>query len=177
MKLSTIIFVTAITLAAAEPQGWFPHEGGLLRYRVNIRFGEEPDTMPAGWKFGRVSAVAVNSLDEVFVFQRGSEADPIIVSIAKATISVPVNAPPALFHPHQIAHQLLDPAGPPLDLQQLLLDHHLQSADQIHFGHPERTASRALPLASDNQHRNLQTGQPTPVPSTATEPPLRQDSA
>jgi len=37
--------------------GWYPHEGGLLKYMVQIRFGEEPDTMPEGWKFGRVSAV------------------------------------------------------------------------------------------------------------------------
>ena len=26
-------------------QGWYPHEGGLMKYRVQIRFGEEPDTM------------------------------------------------------------------------------------------------------------------------------------
>ncbi len=50
-----------------------------MKYRVNIRFGEEPDTMPAGWKFGRVSAVAVNSLGEVFVFHRGPKADPVVV--------------------------------------------------------------------------------------------------
>ena len=31
------------------PAGWMPHEGGLLKYRVAIRFGEEPDTMPDGW--------------------------------------------------------------------------------------------------------------------------------
>lgn len=64
--------------------GWYPHEGGLLKYRVNIRFGEEPDTMPDGWKFGRVSAVATNaSGSEVFVFQRGKKADPIVVFDAK----------------------------------------------------------------------------------------------
>ena len=66
-------------LAGAEP-GWFPHEGGLLKYRVNSRFGEEPeDTMPPGWKFGRVSAVAVDAANEVYVFHRGPKADPIIV--------------------------------------------------------------------------------------------------
>ena len=48
-------------------QGWYPHEGGLLKYRVQIRFGEEPDTMPEGWKFGRVSAVAVDSAGNVYV--------------------------------------------------------------------------------------------------------------
>jgi len=67
-------------LVAAEPQGWFPHEGGLLKYRVNIRFGEEPDTMPEGWKFGRVSAVATDPAGrEVFVFHRGKKADPVVV--------------------------------------------------------------------------------------------------
>ncbi len=73
--------VAAFLLAgtAAAQQGWYPHEGGLLKYRVNIRFGEEPDTMPAGWKFGRVSAVAVNAAGEVLVFQRGPKADPLIV--------------------------------------------------------------------------------------------------
>jgi DNA-binding beta-propeller fold protein YncE len=73
-----LIVALAVGLLGQE-KGWYPHEGGLLKYRVNIRFGEEPDTMPAGWKFGRVSAVAVNSQREVFVFQRGPNADPIIV--------------------------------------------------------------------------------------------------
>lgn len=50
-----------------------------MKYRVKIRFGEEPDTMPNGFKFGRVSAVAVDSRDEVYVFQRGPKADPIVV--------------------------------------------------------------------------------------------------
>jgi DNA-binding beta-propeller fold protein YncE len=66
--------------AAQAPEGWYPHEGGLLRYRVNIRFGEEPDTMPAGWKFGRVSSVATSpDGQEVYVFHRGDKADPLIV--------------------------------------------------------------------------------------------------
>ena len=48
--------------AFGAQQGWYPHEGGLMKYRVNIRFGEEPkDTMPSGWKFGRVSSVATDS--------------------------------------------------------------------------------------------------------------------
>src|SRR6266478_3814056 len=69
------------TAALSAEQGWYPHEGGLMKYRVNIRFGEEPeDTMPAGWKFGRVSAVATNPAGtEVYVFQRGKKADPLIV--------------------------------------------------------------------------------------------------
>src|SRR5215813_7403419 len=62
-----------------KEDGWYPHEGSLLKYRVNIRFGEEPDTMPAGWKFGRVSAVATDVQGQVYVFQRGPKADPIIV--------------------------------------------------------------------------------------------------
>jgi DNA-binding beta-propeller fold protein YncE len=74
-----LVFVMLASALLAEEKGWYPHEGGLLKYRVNIRFGEEPDTMPAGWKFGRVSAVAVNSQREVFVFQRGPKADPIVV--------------------------------------------------------------------------------------------------
>src|SRR5262245_61330473 len=73
-----VIFITA-TILLADEKGWYPHEGGLLKYRVNIRFGEEPDTMPAGWKFGRVSAVAVNSKREVLVFHRGPKADPIVI--------------------------------------------------------------------------------------------------
>src|SRR5579884_3210025 len=62
------------------PEAWYPHQGSLLKYRVHIRFGEEPDTMPDGWKFGRVSAIATNQAgNEVFVFQRGTHADPLIV--------------------------------------------------------------------------------------------------
>lgn len=59
--------------------GWYPHEGGLMEYSVKIRFGMEPNTMPEGWHFGRVSAVATDSENNVFVFQRGDVADPIIV--------------------------------------------------------------------------------------------------
>lgn len=87
MKKSLLLsafLAIAFTLPAAEP-GWYPHEGGLMKYRVNIRFGEEPDTMPDGWKFGRVSAVATNPQGEVFVFQRGLKADPLIVFDGKGT--------------------------------------------------------------------------------------------
>jgi DNA-binding beta-propeller fold protein YncE len=84
MKIRRVAFVAAAAavLFAAE-KGWHTHEGGLLKYRVNIRFGEEPDTMPDGWKFGRVSAVASDSSGEVYVFQRGPKADPIVVFDAK----------------------------------------------------------------------------------------------
>ena len=79
LRFFPILLILALCAAAAE-QGWFPHEGGLMKYRVNIRFGEEPDTMPDGWKFGRVSAVATSkSAQEVFVFQRGPKADPDVV--------------------------------------------------------------------------------------------------
>ena len=77
--MKTLIAVTALAVAGWGQQGWYPHEGGLMKYRVNIRFGEEPDTMPDGWKFGRVSAVAINAKGEVYVFQRGPKADPIVV--------------------------------------------------------------------------------------------------
>ena len=77
------IAALACCLAAYAQQGWYPHEGGLLKYRVNIRFGEEPDTMPQGWKFGRVSAVATDSAGRVYVFHRGQKADPLIVFDAK----------------------------------------------------------------------------------------------
>jgi DNA-binding beta-propeller fold protein YncE len=78
-----VLLIGSLALAllfASEHAGFYPHEGGLLKYRVQIRFGEEPvDTMPDGWKFGRVSAVATDSRGEVYVFQRGKKADPVIV--------------------------------------------------------------------------------------------------
>jgi sugar lactone lactonase YvrE len=77
MKLA--IAAGVVAASAWAQQGWYPHEGGLMKYRVNIRFGEEPDTMPDGWKFGRVSAVAVNGKGEVYVFHRGAKAEPIVV--------------------------------------------------------------------------------------------------
>jgi DNA-binding beta-propeller fold protein YncE len=82
---SAWLLLTAFGVAAfsAGEQGWYPHEGSLLKYRVNIRFGEEPDTMPDGWKFGRVSAVATDTKGEVYVFQRGTKADPLIVFDAR----------------------------------------------------------------------------------------------
>ena len=73
-----MVMFLAASLCGGE-HGWYPHEGGLLKYRVHIRFGQEPDTMPEGWKFGRVSAVATDSAGQVYVFQRGEKADPIIV--------------------------------------------------------------------------------------------------
>ena len=72
------IFLIAMT-ATPQPQGWYPHEGGDLKYRVQIRFGKEPDTMPEGWEFGRVSAVATDSAGRVFVFHRNLKIDPLVV--------------------------------------------------------------------------------------------------
>src|SRR5207247_5633318 len=61
-----LLLMTSPVVRSAEP-GWYPHEGGLLKYRVNIRFGEEPaDTMPEGWKLCRVSAVDVDAAGEVY---------------------------------------------------------------------------------------------------------------
>jgi len=81
------ILLAAVCLASCgkvaqqeqEHQGWYPHEGGLLKYKVNIRFGLDPDTLPEGWRFGRVSSVAVDQSGNVFVAQRGPKADPIVV--------------------------------------------------------------------------------------------------
>src|ERR1022692_4880979 len=53
IRSAVLVFVAGLALLAQ--QRWYPHEGGLMKYRVQIRFGEEPDTMPDGWKFGRVS--------------------------------------------------------------------------------------------------------------------------
>jgi DNA-binding beta-propeller fold protein YncE len=80
--LSIAVAANMVVATAAE-KGWYPHEGGLMKYRVQIRFGEEPDTMPDGWKFGRVSSVTVDQKNEVYVFHRGKKADPIVVFDAK----------------------------------------------------------------------------------------------
>ncbi len=79
MKKAILGLIVLSASACFAQQGWYPHEGGLLKYRVQIRFGEEPDTMPNGWKFGRVSAVAADAAGNVYVFHRGLKADPIIV--------------------------------------------------------------------------------------------------
>jgi DNA-binding beta-propeller fold protein YncE len=101
--LSFVLALNVIAMLAAEKHGWSPHDGPLLKYRVNLRFGEElvtpagpmavtakewdelrfsaatPDTMPQGWKLGRVSAVAVNAEGDVYVFHRGLSADPVMI--------------------------------------------------------------------------------------------------
>ena len=77
-----LMFLLPLLWAAQSQsqQGWYPHEGGLMKYRVQIRFGFEPEnTMPKGWYFGRVSAVATDPSGSVYVFQRGEDADPIVV--------------------------------------------------------------------------------------------------
>jgi DNA-binding beta-propeller fold protein YncE len=76
--LATVIVILAGLTAAHAKQGWYPHEGALLKYRVNARFGLEPNTMPAGWVFGRVSAVSGDSQGNVYVLHRGEEADPVL---------------------------------------------------------------------------------------------------
>ena len=89
MFRNILVACTALTILltahVGAEDGWYPHEGGLLKYRVNIRFGQEPETMPDGWSFGRVSAVAVDSKGQVFVFHRGKTADPIVVFDSKGT--------------------------------------------------------------------------------------------
>jgi DNA-binding beta-propeller fold protein YncE len=68
------------------PEAWYPHQGSLLKYRVNVRFGidtpggrDDSNALPAGQVLGRVSAVTTDSKGEVYVFQRGKKADPVIV--------------------------------------------------------------------------------------------------
>ena len=61
------------------PDAWYPHPGSLLKYSVEIRFGEEPETMPAGMKFGRVSAVTTDALNDVYVFKRDPATDQVVV--------------------------------------------------------------------------------------------------
>jgi DNA-binding beta-propeller fold protein YncE len=69
-------------------EGWNPHEGGLLRVKVHLRFGVEPlrggdaktwKSMPAGWSFGRVSMVANDQQSNVYVLHRNLEIDPVVV--------------------------------------------------------------------------------------------------
>ena len=60
--ITGVLFCTAGLLISQQskapdytfvPKGWTPHEGGILKYAVDIRFGQEPETMPDGWYFGR----------------------------------------------------------------------------------------------------------------------------
>jgi hypothetical protein len=80
LPVKIVLLTCFALLLAGTESGWYPHPGGLLKYSVNIKFGEEPyDTMPDGWRFGRVSSVATDAAGNVYVFQRGPHADPLIV--------------------------------------------------------------------------------------------------
>ena len=79
MHRPLVWFALLFAFAAFAQQGWYPHEGGPLPYRATPRFGLEPETMPVGWTFGRVSAVATDSAGNLYAFQRGKTADPLIV--------------------------------------------------------------------------------------------------
>jgi NHL repeat len=68
-----------IAFAALAQQGWYPPEGGLLSYRANLFFGQEPPTMPEGFEFGRVSSIATDKQGNVYVFHRGRRGDPLII--------------------------------------------------------------------------------------------------
>ena len=61
------------------PDGWPAHPGSLMKYSVEIRFGEEPETMPEGMKFGRVSAVTTDNENNVYVFKRDAKTDQLVV--------------------------------------------------------------------------------------------------
>jgi peptidylamidoglycolate lyase len=67
------------------PDAWHPHGGSLLKYTVQIRFGEEPDTMPAGMRFGRVSGVTTDAEGNVYVFKRDPATDQLVVFDSKGT--------------------------------------------------------------------------------------------
>src|SRR5690606_16078461 len=43
--LAVAIVILSAHVSAQAQQGWYPHEGSMLRYRVNARFGLEPNTM------------------------------------------------------------------------------------------------------------------------------------
>src|SRR5687767_15524381 len=72
-------------------EAWNPHEGGLLRVKVHLRFGVEAPVglrgdgakgwkpMPAGWHFGRVSMVANDLQSNVYVLHRNGAIDPLVV--------------------------------------------------------------------------------------------------
>ena len=78
------LLTLAVFAMAERESAWHPAEVRRLQYRVQNRFGLEPSTMPGDWSFGRVSAVATDSTgQEVYVFQRGKQADPIIVFSSK----------------------------------------------------------------------------------------------
>jgi DNA-binding beta-propeller fold protein YncE len=79
MKRAFLWLLGCFVTTGFAQQGWYPHEGALLKYRVMIRFGEEPDTLPDGWRFGRVSAVGVDKAGNVYAVQRGPKADPVVV--------------------------------------------------------------------------------------------------
>jgi sugar lactone lactonase YvrE len=79
-ELNTLVEYLSQNLGAVSaPQGWYPPEGGLLSYRANLFFGQEPWTMPEGFAFGRVSSIATDKEGNVYVFHRGRRGDPLIV--------------------------------------------------------------------------------------------------
>ncbi len=82
-KTSWLMCYGLLGLASCVHEGWYPHESPLLPHHVDLRFGDETDTMPAGWSLGPVSAVAVDPAGEVIVLQRGKKADPVLVFDAK----------------------------------------------------------------------------------------------
>ena len=65
------------------PDGWPAHPGSLMKYSVEIRFGEEPESMPEGMKFGRVSAVTTDAQGNVYVFKRDAKTDQLVVFDSK----------------------------------------------------------------------------------------------
>jgi peptidylamidoglycolate lyase len=78
MTIRSLLLVPVAGALLAQ-QGWYPPEGGLLKYRVNLFFGQEPPSMPEGFELGRVSSVATDAQGNVYVFHRGRKGDPLII--------------------------------------------------------------------------------------------------
>jgi DNA-binding beta-propeller fold protein YncE len=71
--------------ASATADPWALSGAAILPFDLDHRFavgpgwGRHPDTLPEGWSLGQVAGVATHPSGEVFVFQRGRHADPLLV--------------------------------------------------------------------------------------------------
>ena len=56
MKPAYLLLAILVAATCTAQQGWNPHEGGLLKYRVMIRFGRTTDAGGIGWESPQRSA-------------------------------------------------------------------------------------------------------------------------
>jgi hypothetical protein len=86
-----------------------PAAGSLLKYSVQIRFGEEPETMPEGMRFGRVSAVTTDRRTRYWEGKRRGRRGRGLTPSCQLKSGTAKNTPPKNAYASSSVQTMLNP--------------------------------------------------------------------